>query len=74
MLLEHKNAIVYGGGGSVGSAVARAFASEGARVIFPGLTLARVEAVAQVRRFVPGDGQHGPVYASKGRVSFKLPS
>jgi NAD(P)-dependent dehydrogenase (short-subunit alcohol dehydrogenase family) len=29
MLLEHKNAIVYGGGGSVGGAVARAFAREG---------------------------------------------
>ena len=30
MLLEGKNAIVYGGGGKVGGAVARAFASEGA--------------------------------------------
>jgi 3-oxoacyl-[acyl-carrier protein] reductase len=29
MLHEHKNAIVYGGGGSVGGAVARAFAREG---------------------------------------------
>jgi NAD(P)-dependent dehydrogenase (short-subunit alcohol dehydrogenase family) len=32
MLLENKNAVVYGGGGSVGGAVARAFAREGARV------------------------------------------
>jgi len=32
MLLEHKNAVVYGGGGAIGSAVAKAFAREGARV------------------------------------------
>jgi 3-oxoacyl-[acyl-carrier protein] reductase len=32
MLLEHKNAVIYGAGGDVGSAVARAFAREGARV------------------------------------------
>ena len=57
MLLEHKNAIVYGGGGSVGGAVAR----EGARVFLAGRTLARVEAVAQVRRFAPSDGLHGTV-------------
>ena len=31
MLLEGKNAVVYGGGGSIGAAVARAFAREGAR-------------------------------------------
>ena len=34
MLLENKNAVIYGGG-SVGSAVARAFAREGARVSSP---------------------------------------
>jgi 3-oxoacyl-[acyl-carrier protein] reductase len=38
MLLEHKNAIVYGGGGSVGGAVARAFAREGAKVFLAGRT------------------------------------
>ena len=62
MLLEHKNAIVYGGGGSVGGAVVRTFAGERARIFLAGCTLARVEAVAQVRRFAPGDGQHGTVY------------
>jgi 3-oxoacyl-[acyl-carrier protein] reductase len=46
MLLENKNAVVYGGGGSVGGAVAHAFAREGARVFLAGRTLARVEAVA----------------------------
>ena len=46
MLLENKNAIMYGAGGAVGSAVARAFAREGARVFLAGRTLAKVEAVA----------------------------
>ena len=36
MLLEGKNAVVYGAGGSVGGAVARTFAREGARVFLTG--------------------------------------
>jgi NAD(P)-dependent dehydrogenase (short-subunit alcohol dehydrogenase family) len=47
MLLETKNAVIYGAGGGVGSAVARAFAREGAKLFLAGRTLARVEAVAQ---------------------------
>ena len=47
MLLENKNAVIYGGGGSVGGAVARAFASEGARVFLAGRTLATLEKVAE---------------------------
>ena len=47
MLLENTNAVVYGGGGKVGGAVARAFAREGARVFLAGRTLATLEAVAQ---------------------------
>ena len=31
MLLEHKNAIIYGAGGNIGSGVARTFAREGAQ-------------------------------------------
>ena len=46
MLLENKNAIVYGAGGSIGGAVAREFAREGARVFLAGRTLQRLEAVA----------------------------
>ncbi|TMK96414.1 MAG: 3-oxoacyl-ACP reductase, partial [Actinobacteria bacterium] len=38
MLLENKNAVIYGGGGSVGGAVSRAFASEGAKVFLAGRT------------------------------------
>jgi 3-oxoacyl-[acyl-carrier protein] reductase len=47
MLLENKNAVVYGGGGRVGAAVARAFAREGARVFLAGRTKATMDAVAE---------------------------
>ena len=46
MLLENKVAVIYGGGGIVGGAVARAFASEGARVFIAGRAKERLEAVA----------------------------
>ncbi len=46
VLLENKNAVIYGAGGAIGGAVARAFAREGARVFLAGHTLAKVEAVA----------------------------
>ncbi|MFJ7218715.1 SDR family NAD(P)-dependent oxidoreductase [Amycolatopsis sp. NPDC098790] len=45
-LLDGKNAIVYGGGGRIGSAVATAFAEEGARVFLAGRTRARLDEVA----------------------------
>jgi 3-oxoacyl-[acyl-carrier protein] reductase len=47
MLLENKNAVIYGGGGAIGGAVARAFAREAARVFLAGRTLAKVEAIAE---------------------------
>lgn len=46
MLLANKNAIIYGGAGDVGGAVARAFAREGARVFLAGRTIATLEAAA----------------------------
>jgi NAD(P)-dependent dehydrogenase (short-subunit alcohol dehydrogenase family) len=46
MLLEKKNAIVYGAGGAIGGAVAREFAREGARVFLAGRTRAGLEQVA----------------------------
>ncbi len=50
MLLENKNAIVYGAGGAIGGAVARAYAREGARVFLAGRTLAALdEAAADIR-------------------------
>jgi len=54
MLLENKNAVVYGGGGSIGGAVARAFAREGATVHLAGRTMATVERVAKEIRAAGG--------------------
>lgn len=54
MLLEGKNAVIYGGGGSVGGAVARAFAREGARVSLAGRTVAKLDEVAAEIRAVGG--------------------
>jgi NAD(P)-dependent dehydrogenase (short-subunit alcohol dehydrogenase family) len=47
MLLENKNAVIYGAGGAIGGATARAFAREGARVFLTGHHRAAVESVAQ---------------------------
>ncbi|GAB3360637.1 SDR family oxidoreductase [Amycolatopsis echigonensis] len=47
MLLENKVVVVYGAGGSVGGAVARAFAHEGARVFMTGRNADNVNAVAK---------------------------
>lgn len=50
MLLENKVAVIYGGGGSIGEAVARAFAREGARVFLAGRTQATLDKVASAIR------------------------
>jgi len=47
MLLDTKTAIVYGAGGAIGSAVARAYAREGAEVHLAGRTRPTLEEVAQ---------------------------
>ena len=54
MLLEGRSAVIYGGGGSIGGAVARAFAREGAQVFLAGRTAERLEAVAQDIRAAGG--------------------
>lgn len=46
MLLEDKNAVIYGAGGAIGAAVARAFAREGATLFLTGRNQAKVESVA----------------------------
>jgi NAD(P)-dependent dehydrogenase (short-subunit alcohol dehydrogenase family) len=47
MMLKNKVAVIYGAGGAVGGAVARAFASEGAKLFLTGRKRVPVEAVAQ---------------------------
>jgi 3-oxoacyl-[acyl-carrier protein] reductase len=46
MMLKDEVAVVYGGGGAIGGAVARAFAAAGARVYLAGRTRSRLEKVA----------------------------
>jgi 3-oxoacyl-[acyl-carrier protein] reductase len=55
VLLEGKNAVIYGGGGTIGGAVARAFAREGAKVFLAGRTLEKLEAVAADVRAAGGE-------------------
>lgn len=46
MLLKNKNAVIYGAAGSVGRAMAKAFAREGARVFITGRNSERLNALA----------------------------
>jgi 3-oxoacyl-[acyl-carrier protein] reductase len=46
MTLENKNAIIYGAGGSMGGAVAKALAANGAKVFLTGRNLSSVQKVA----------------------------
>src|ERR1700761_1511294 len=46
MLLQNKNAIIYGAGGSLGSAVAKAMAAAGCAVFLSGRNLEPVQKVA----------------------------
>jgi 3-oxoacyl-[acyl-carrier protein] reductase len=51
MLLENKTAVIYGGGGAIGGALARGFAAEGAKVFLAGRTPAKLDSVAdEIRR------------------------
>lgn len=68
MLLEGKNAMIYGGGGPIGAAVARAFAREGARVHLAGRTLESLERVAQEIRSAGGTAHTAQVDALAARA------
>lgn len=61
--LAGKNAVVYGGGGSMGGAVARAFAEAGANVFLAGRTPAALEAVAEEIRAAGGVAESAVVDA-----------
>lgn len=63
MLLQGKNAVIYGGAGSVGSAVARAFAREGATVFLAGRTQEKLDALAAEIRGAGGNAETGQVDA-----------
>jgi len=61
--LKDKIAVIYGAGGGIGGAVARAFAREGARLFLTGHRLAPVEAVARDIVSAGGDAQAAEVDA-----------
>jgi NAD(P)-dependent dehydrogenase (short-subunit alcohol dehydrogenase family) len=63
MLLENKNAVIYGAGGAIGGATARAFAREGARLFLAGRRRASVEAVAAEVRAAGGAAEVAEVDA-----------
>src|SRR5918996_364081 len=63
MLLQDKNAVIYGGGGAIGGAVARTFGREGARVFLAGRTLSKLEAVADDIRSAGGQADSAEVDA-----------
>jgi 3-oxoacyl-[acyl-carrier protein] reductase len=63
MLLKNKDAVIYGGGGSVGGAVAFAFAREGANVYLAGRTLESLEEVAKQIRSAGGAAETAQVDA-----------
>lgn len=64
MLLEGRTAVIYGGSGAVGGAVARAYAREGARVFLAGRTRGTLETVAQDIRAAGGRADVAPVDAT----------
>jgi NAD(P)-dependent dehydrogenase (short-subunit alcohol dehydrogenase family) len=68
MLLEGKNAVIYGAGGSIGGAIARAFAREGARVFLAGRTPDTLERVAKAIRSSGGAAEMALVDALDERA------
>ncbi len=67
-LLAGKNAIVYGAAGRIGTAVATAFAEEGARVFLAGRTRARLDKVADGIRAAGGRAETAEVDALDERA------
>lgn len=63
MLLDGKHAVIYGGGGAIGGAVASAFAREGATVHLAGRTLEALERVAEEIRAAGGVAETAEVDA-----------
>lgn len=63
MLLENRIAVIHGGGGAIGGAIARTFAREGAQVFLAGRTSAKLEAVVRDIRAAGGSAEMAQVDA-----------
>jgi NAD(P)-dependent dehydrogenase (short-subunit alcohol dehydrogenase family) len=63
LMLQDKHAVVFGGGGSIGAAVAKELASEGAEVFLAGRTAAGVDAVAKQIEAAGGRAHAGVIDA-----------
>src|SRR5579859_2321715 len=61
--LQNKNAVIYGAGGSLGGAMAKAFAAAGARVFLSGIHLDKVQKVADDINAAGGDAEAAEVDA-----------
>jgi NAD(P)-dependent dehydrogenase (short-subunit alcohol dehydrogenase family) len=68
MMLDDKVAVIYGAGGAVGSAVARAFAPEGAKLFLTGRKLAPVDVVAKEVASAGGSAEAAAVDALDERA------
>jgi len=68
MLLDGKRAVIYGGGGSIGGAVARSFAAEGATVFLAGRTESTLAAVAEDIRAAGGSAETAVIDALDERA------
>jgi NAD(P)-dependent dehydrogenase (short-subunit alcohol dehydrogenase family) len=64
-LLEDKNAVIYGGGGEIGGAVARVFARRGATVFLMGCPAASLDAVADDVRAAGGAAETAQVRCAR---------
>jgi NAD(P)-dependent dehydrogenase (short-subunit alcohol dehydrogenase family) len=62
-MLKDKVAVIYGAGGAIGGAVARAFAREGARLFLTGRDLSSVEVVAKAIEAAGGSAEAAEVDA-----------
>jgi 3-oxoacyl-[acyl-carrier protein] reductase len=63
MLLQNKNAVIYGAGGSIGETVASAFANAGAKVFLSGHNISSVQKVADAINASGGNAQADQVDA-----------
>jgi 3-oxoacyl-[acyl-carrier protein] reductase len=63
MNLKNKNAVIYGAGGSLGGAVAKALAREGVRIFLTGRTLEPLQKLAEEIRVLGGTAEFNQVDA-----------